>query len=138
VSRLHTMVPSSGYYPEPAKSTTRPPQSPSPVSAARSGLQGSVGIRIGERATRGHMARRRLSHRAYIPYQRLAEVGEVIEVIGSLDLPRFRGEMRAWDQALWLYVMFFSGAAARQTGDAERCRLAPVNIDVDVLPEKKP
>jgi hypothetical protein len=46
--------------------------------------------------------------------------------------------MRAWDQALWLYVMFFSGAAARQTGDAERCRLAPVNIDVDVLPEKKP
>src|SRR5215472_15838280 len=26
----------------------------------------------------------------------------------SLDLPRFRGEMRAWDQALWLYVMLSS------------------------------
>src|SRR5262245_19532907 len=27
-----------------------------------------------------------------------------------LDLPRFRGEMRAWDQALWLYVMLSSGS----------------------------
>ena len=29
-----------------------------------------------------------------------------------LDLPRFRGEMRAWDQALWLYVMLSSGFVA--------------------------
>src|SRR5215467_9212201 len=29
---------------------------------------------------------------------------------GQLDLPRFRGEMRAWDQALWLYVMLSSGS----------------------------
>jgi len=27
-----------------------------------------------------------------------------------VDLPRFRGEMRAWDQALWLYVMLSSGS----------------------------
>ena len=30
----------------------------------------------------------------------------------SLDLPRFRGEMRAWDQALWLDVMLSSGLVA--------------------------
>ena len=31
--------------------------------------------------------------------------------VGALvDLPRFRGEMRAWDQALWLYVMLSSGS----------------------------
>ena len=30
----------------------------------------------------------------------------------SLGLPRFRGEMRAWDQALWLYVMLSSGFVA--------------------------
>jgi hypothetical protein len=29
-----------------------------------------------------------------------------------VDLPRFRGEMRAWDQALWLYVMLSSGFVA--------------------------
>src|SRR6516225_6176186 len=29
-----------------------------------------------------------------------------------LDLPRFRGEMRAWDQALWLDVMLSSGLVA--------------------------
>jgi len=29
-----------------------------------------------------------------------------------LDLPRFRGEMRAWDQALWLCVMLSSGFVA--------------------------
>jgi hypothetical protein len=28
----------------------------------------------------------------------------------AVDLPRFRGEMRAWDQALWLYVMLSSGS----------------------------
>src|SRR6202030_4202635 len=28
--------------------------------------------------------------------------------IVELDLPRFRGEMRAWDQALWVYVMLSS------------------------------
>jgi hypothetical protein len=27
-----------------------------------------------------------------------------------MDLPRFRGEMRAWDQVLWLYVMLCSGS----------------------------
>jgi hypothetical protein len=27
----------------------------------------------------------------------------------ALDLPRFRREMRAWDQAVWLYVMLSSG-----------------------------
>src|SRR5262249_29800912 len=27
----------------------------------------------------------------------------------NVDLPRFRGEMRAWDQAPWLYVMLSSG-----------------------------
>ena len=30
----------------------------------------------------------------------------------SVDLPRFRGEMRAWDQALWLCVMLSSGFVA--------------------------
>ena len=30
--------------------------------------------------------------------------------MGALDLPRFRGEMRAWDQALRLYVMLSSGS----------------------------
>jgi len=30
----------------------------------------------------------------------------------QFDLPRFRGEMRAWDQALRLYVMFSSGFVA--------------------------
>jgi hypothetical protein len=30
----------------------------------------------------------------------------------ALDLPRFRGEMRAWDQALWLYVMLSFGFVA--------------------------
>ena len=30
-------------------------------------------------------------------------------VFYMLDLPRFRGEMRAWDQALWVYVMLSSG-----------------------------
>jgi hypothetical protein len=30
----------------------------------------------------------------------------------KLDLPRFRGEMRAWDQAPWLYVMLSSGFVA--------------------------
>jgi len=30
----------------------------------------------------------------------------------TLDLPRFRGEMRAWDQALWLCVMLSSGFVA--------------------------
>jgi hypothetical protein len=30
----------------------------------------------------------------------------------NVDLPRFRGEMRAWDQALWLYVMLSSGFVA--------------------------
>ena len=29
-----------------------------------------------------------------------------------MDLPRFRGEMRAWDQALWLDVMLSSGLVA--------------------------
>ena len=29
-----------------------------------------------------------------------------------MDLPRFRGEMRAWDQALWLDVMLSSGFVA--------------------------
>src|SRR6516162_94427 len=33
-------------------------------------------------------------------------------VICRLDLPRFRGEMRAWDQALWLCVMLSSGFVA--------------------------
>ena len=32
------------------------------------------------------------------------------EIVCGLDLPRFRGEMRAWDQALWLYVMLSSGS----------------------------
>ena len=30
--------------------------------------------------------------------------------MAKLDLPRFRGEMRAWDQAIWLYVMLSSGS----------------------------
>ena len=32
--------------------------------------------------------------------------------LAELDLPRFRGEMRAWDQALWLYVMLPPGLVA--------------------------
>src|SRR5215470_12803120 len=32
------------------------------------------------------------------------------ELAALVDLPRFRGEMRAWDQALWLYVMLSSGS----------------------------
>ena len=33
-----------------------------------------------------------------------------IRKVLGLDLPRFRGEMRAWDQALWLYVILSSGS----------------------------
>ena len=35
-----------------------------------------------------------------------------ISAVVAMDLPRFRGEMRAWDQALWLYVMLSSGFVA--------------------------
>ena len=34
------------------------------------------------------------------------------EVAHQLGLPRFGGEMRAWDQALWLYVMLSSSLVA--------------------------
>jgi len=30
------------------------------------------------------------------------EKRETLADVINLDLPRFRGEMRAWDQALWL------------------------------------
>src|SRR5215472_13135989 len=42
-----------------------------------------------------------------------AHARETLESDGesdAVDLPRFRGEMRAWDQALWLYVMLSSGS----------------------------
>ena len=47
------------------------------------------------------------SHRK--PLRAKALVVSVAETPG-LDLPRFRGEMRAWDQALWLSIMLSSGS----------------------------
>ena len=46
-----------------------------------------------------------------------AGIGAAVGGVGGLltgvvDLPRFRGEMRAWDQALGLYVMLSSGFVA--------------------------
>src|SRR6516165_6556961 len=41
-----------------------------------------------------------------------AKLATTPEQKGLLDLPRFRGEMRAWDQALWLDVMLSSGLVA--------------------------
>jgi len=44
--------------------------------------------------------------------KQLGNVSQACKMMGYMDLPRFRGEMRAWDQALWLDVMLSSGLVA--------------------------
>jgi len=41
-----------------------------------------------------------------------SEKNAIVLAARIMDLPRFRGEMRAWDQALWLCVMLSSGFVA--------------------------
>src|SRR5215469_5898989 len=47
-----------------------------------------------------------------LPNRLCASRMEKCAMAGVLDLPRSRGEMRAWDHALWLYVMLSSGLVA--------------------------